>query len=172
MICVCYIGDDSSTVFRDNLLARLGENFHVFYADKKLSYEKGKGNSILVLNAKITKELLINSCILVFAENAKITVPKIVCENITAIVNSTSTAQIKALAKLGIPVITCGNSQKDTLTYSSVTDDGIVVSLQRSIKSLLGNTIEPLELPITNSDNLDIYSGLASVGIYLTSETN
>ena len=69
------------------------------------------------------------------------------------------------LRQKNIPLITCGPSQKDTFTYSSCTDDNIVVSLQRSIKTLSNKSIEPFEILVKHDNQYDIYSSLAYMAI-------
>ena len=46
----------------------------------------------------------------------------------------------------GIPLITYGTSSRATIGYSSNCRDGLLISLQRSIKTLSGRTIEPMEI--------------------------
>lgn len=48
-----------------------------------------------------------------------------------------------------IPLITYGISARATLSYSSNSREGLLISLQRSIKAVSGKTVEPQEIPVS-----------------------
>lgn len=60
------------------------------------------------------------------------------------------------------PVITCGNSQKNTLTISSINEKNYVITLQRTIIDIYGKRIYPtdfqLKLKHKYSNNAILYS--------------
>lgn len=62
-----------------------------------------------------------------------------------------------------VPIVTCGLSQKNTVTFSSRTPTTAVVSLQREIHTPDGTLIEPRELPIRLETPRDDYSLLATI---------
>ncbi len=59
-------------------------------------------------------------------------------------------------------VITCGLSLRDSITFSSYTQEKCVISLQRSIRRFDGNIVEPFELPIDCREEDDKYGILAA----------
>lgn len=71
----------------------------------------------------------------------------------TIIVSSENTAQLKKLLTLGNPVITCGTCSKDTITFTSRTEDSAVIAVQRSV----GGLEAPCEIPVSAGENEDIY---------------
>lgn len=73
-----------------------------------------------------------------------------------AVVDSDDEDATELSRQMGLRVITCGLSSKDTFTYSSFTSDSSVVCLQRSIP-FCGQQIEPFELPTDNSNPFDRY---------------
>ncbi|MBC8570096.1 hypothetical protein [Zongyangia hominis] len=73
-----------------------------------------------------------------------------------AVVDSDDEDAASLVQKLGLMVITCGLSSKDTFTYSSFTSDSSVVCLQRSIP-FCGRQIEPFELPTDMGNPFDRY---------------
>lgn len=160
MLFICFISNSSNSI-KSDLLEKLNSSFQIFNFDREFTYHSGFGQPLIVFNSNEINKIAIDNCILLFDENAEINIPQIKSKNTIAIVSSSSTNQINKLAKLNIPVITCGTSQKDTFTYSSNTEDEIVVSLQRTIKSLTGKTIEPFELPIKHTNNCNTYCDLA-----------
>jgi len=59
-------------------------------------------------------------------------------------------------------VITCGRSMRDTLTFSSCTEEKCVISLQRQIRRFDNSIIEPFELPVSCEKNDDRYAILCA----------
>lgn len=55
-----------------------------------------------------------------------------------------------------INVITFGFNHKSTVTVSSVTEDNIVICIQRTIKSINNNELEPKEINIKNTNKYNI----------------
>ncbi len=66
---------------------------------------------------------------------------------VTVIVNSLNQTQTGYLKESPCRVITCGYGEKDTFTYSSLTDDSVMIALNREISAMSGKIIQPLELP-------------------------
>ena len=85
-------------------------------------------------------------------------------ENSDVIVSSDNKDALKKLSSEKISVITCGGA-KDTIGYSSNSDDEIVVSVQREIFSSNGKKYEPFEIPIIKLSGETEYSAMAYVGI-------
>lgn len=86
-----------------------------------------------------------------------------------AVVGSDNREAAKMLRSDRIQTITCGLSQKDTVTFSSLDNDRAVISLQRGLKALDGTEIEPIEVPITFKPSHSEYSLLASIAVLLLS---
>lgn len=61
--------------------------------------------------------------------------------------------------------ISCGMSLKDTLSTASIADEMNMVSLQRAIRTIDGELIEPRDFYIKG--NCELYSSLASSAILL-----
>ncbi len=76
------------------------------------------------------------------------------------IVSSENERHIKQLQSSGAAVITCGMSQKDTVTLSSSEGESYIVSLQRGFK-IGGKTIEPQEVSLCANEKSS-YSILAA----------
>lgn len=64
------------------------------------------------------------------------------------IVNSDYDGNLEAIKNLKLTVITYGMKSKSTVTISSAEEDIILMSIQRSIKTIKGNIIEPQEIKI------------------------
>ncbi|MBP0958727.1 MAG: hypothetical protein J5992_01205 [Oscillospiraceae bacterium] len=85
-------------------------------------------------------------------------------ENTDVIVSSDNKEALKILSSEKINAITCGGA-KDTIGYSSNSDDEIVVSVQREIFSLSGKKYEPFEIPLLKLLGETEYASMAYVGI-------
>ncbi len=62
------------------------------------------------------------------------------------IINSDIEIDLKVLTNTSIRVITYGFNSKSTVTTSSITDEDILICLQRNITNINGNIIEPQEI--------------------------
>ena len=82
-------------------------------------------------------------------------------EQATVIACSENEEQMKALKGSGCHTITCGFRKTDTFSYSSLSDDEVVVSLNRELTAFSGKNVQPLELPIEIPKGVDIYSVIA-----------
>lgn len=67
--------------------------------------------------------------------------------NTIVIADSGCQEQRGILAQWRLPVITCGLSPKDTVTFSSRNNGHISIALQRDLVALDGETVEPFDLP-------------------------
>lgn len=76
------------------------------------------------------------------------------------IISSENENHIKQLQSSGAAAITCGLSQKDTVTLSSSEGESYIVSLQRGFK-IGGRTVEPQEVSLC-SNGKSCYSILAA----------
>ncbi len=85
-------------------------------------------------------------------------------QNSDVIVSSDNKEAMRILSSEKMNVITCGGA-KDTIGYSSNSDDEIVVSVQREIVSCDGKKYEPFEIPLTKLEGETEYSAMAYIGI-------
>ena len=86
-----------------------------------------------------------------------------------AVTESDNDTAIKILQKNALQTVTCGLSQRDTLTYSSLDSEKAVISLQREIKSLHGESMLPHEIPVALQSTRSDYPLLAAVAVLLLS---
>lgn len=91
------------------------------------------------------------------------------CENV-CVINSQDGKAAEFAARHGLMTVACGPSPYDTLTFSSLTAEKAVVSLQRQL--LLpgeGGYIEPAEYTITLKSKPELYTILAVASVFLLS---
>jgi len=109
-----------------------------------------------VLDAPHIELAELNECIVVMKDFGEVPTA-LLPEKSIVIANSENTQQLERLELLGQRVISCGKSGRDTLSYTSLTYDGIVISLNREITAFSGKKIQPLEIPVkfnTAPDNV------------------
>ncbi len=87
-----------------------------------------------------------------------------------AIFSPDNTAAARSLAGTGAAAITCGTSPKETLSLASISDSQAVISLQRSLRTLSGEIIEPGDFSIQLTKKVDVFPLLSYCAIRLLSD--
>lgn len=87
-------------------------------------------------------------CLLVFTHN-QIPYSLHICGQVISIVDETNTRALSMLRQCGRAVVSCGMGKKSTVSIASLSEDNAVVSIQRQMKALNGELIEPHDLKIT-----------------------
>jgi hypothetical protein len=77
---------------------------------------------------------------------------------------------IEILKKNALQTVTCGLSQRDTLTFSSHVAERAVISLQREIKTLGGKAVLPHEIPVSLLSTYGDYQLLAATAVLMLSD--
>ncbi len=155
----------------DAVFFRLKEYFEVLYLRKHTLKKAGRGEKILL----ISTGQIINTdipVINIFAPDFNIYSSDEICG--VSIVWSQSKKQLEALAESGAEVITCGMSEKNTFTCTSIDDLRIVIAMQRTICDIYGAKHLPFETPveIKNADEIYIEMAIAAVKTLLQCQTD
>lgn len=144
------------------LLSQLGSV--VYVSDDKLSGASEQQPDFLVLETNTAAEINFENTIVVFRDEFDAERLQKLHPNATAIVNSQNMRAIELIKKIGVKAVTCGHSSKDTITFSSYTDDTIVISIQRAMQAMHGDEVEPFDLPVRIQSKIDLYSVLSFAG--------
>ena len=166
MTTVFILGDKNDSSPEQLIKSELTNNYHVFYIGDKSVFEFGKGYELLIIDAERIINAEVGRTIVMLKREA---VLKKLCfgENATVIAFSENEKQIKCLKGASCNIITCGFQKTDTISYTSISDEKIMVSLNRELTALSGRKILPLEFPLTNMQNTDVYSLLAFTALRL-----
>lgn len=159
MTVVFICGDKNDRSFRFLLKNVLAKTYTVTYIGGDLVFRRGNGYEVVAIDFETfdkieTKEpifLLKKDCVPNFAFP----------ENSTAIACSENEEQIKALKNSPCRIITCGFGKTDSFSYSSLSDEETVVSLNRELTAFSGKKIQPLEIPTEIPRGQDLYSVIA-----------
>jgi len=169
---VSIIGKSTDKALEEIILSQLSKTYKVTYIKNKSLVQTGNGYDIVVADSTELKSLYIPECIIVMKNDGII--PKIpLPEKSIIIVNSDNTNQLIELKNTKLNVITCGAhggtaGEKDTMGCSSITEDSIVVSLNREITAFSGRQIQPLEVPLKlEKMPKDIYYPIAFTALRL-----
>ena len=84
---------------------------------------------------------------------------------ITGVCEDRNETALKLFKANGLPVITCGNNSKNTLTISSVENNNYLVTLQREIIDIRGNVIYPADYKITLEKQYSPEAVMLSCGV-------
>lgn len=139
----------------------LATSFHVRFCSGNSLYETGCGKSIYIWRTDVLHSLGAEDCIIVLGENVN-AVPSFLPQSALIIANALNKQQMEILSHRNNNVITCGNLVMDTVSYTSITDEKITVSLGRAVVLPDGTEIQPFEKPVRKSTGDRIYPVLAS----------
>jgi hypothetical protein len=169
MTTVNIIGRESDKALEEIILSQLTKTYRVTYVKNKSVVQAGHGYELVIADFTELKSLYVPECVLLLKNGG--TVPKIpLPAKSIIIVNSENTEQLLALSNMAHTVITCGVSEKDTMSCSSYGGGGntVMTSLNREITAFSGRSISPLELPLKlDKPPKDIYYPLAYTALRL-----
>lgn len=141
------------------LLHTLRNHFSVTALSGNRITHGGQGQEALFLTLPTLKGCCMKNAVLILEPGMPVSgMP----EGITVIVSSEETQQLKALSTSPVQTITCGLSSKDTVTFSSNSEDTAVISLLREIERVDNLPQEPMDVPVTFPQGTDGFSLLAA----------
>lgn len=133
--------------------------------DKIGKYGRGLGVLLIEANSPQITNLKKGIVLLQKLENeSELKIPN----GFSVFVESENISALKMLEKTQAQIIVGGLTTRDTLSISSVSQKGPSVSLQREIVSIFGESIEPCELPINCSCEVDEFVLLAVATVLIT----
>ncbi|MBR6533796.1 MAG: hypothetical protein IKT44_05145 [Clostridia bacterium] len=142
------LGKYGGNFISDKILNNMGEKFNIvsFYKKADVSIEKGVA-VFLDKNLRFKDQKLPIGIVGICEENDK--------------------TALEIFKKSHNSVITCGINNKNTVTLSSISQDTLFATLQRSVYDINGNLLEPCELKIKLTENFSPFSVICSVIILL-----
>lgn len=166
MTTIFILGDKKDFSFEKLILERLINDYKVNFVKEKSCITSGKGYELLVFDTAVLKTADVESCIAIMKQNSVSKVSAL-SENAVIIVFSENEVQLKRFKNSKSQIITCGFHKQDTFSYTSLSDDSIVISLNREITALSGKKIQPLEIPVKISKTTDLYPLIAFTALRL-----
>lgn len=174
MNTVILCGEEKDGAVTNTLFAffrSVGVGF-LYLASRSLSFTPGNRDTAdyLVVDNETIADYRLPSGIVVFRSDMAGSAPEMrFPPQFIAVLEPRNTAAANLLKAQGIHTVTCGLSQRDTVTFSSLTETSAVVSLQREIQSIDGEDILPREVPLAFSRPKPDYPMLAAMSVLLLS---
>ena len=159
MTTIFICGDSGDRDFYFLLKNILTKTYRVTYIEKNAACQWGSGYELIAVESERFQRVELEKPVFLLKKGC---VPEFgFPEGATVIACSENEEQVKALKGSGCHAITCGFRKTDTFSYSSLSDDEVVVSLNRELTAFSGKNVQPLELPIEIPKGVDIYSVIA-----------
>lgn len=165
MVIVALAGEVGDNSLGSSLFRRLSENFSVTHIDAEsgriLHGGDASGEEILICEMQNLRTFIAPSMLVIVKSGGKSLISCNFPKGTAAIVHADDA---RLLRGTGLAPITCGNGSKDTVSFSSKSEDRVVVTLQRAVKAFCGEMVEPFELPLEKGSD-DDFTLLAYVAV-------
>ena len=143
------------------ILTFVGANY---ISDKMV--QSGKGLFTVVSEYKKT-QLNIKNGIAVFCDNTERFMGQILPQGIIGICEDTNINALKIFSQNKVSVISCGINGKNTVSLSSLGDNELLTTLQRSVINAFGESVDPADFKIRLKKDYNPFSVMASVAVML-----
>ncbi|MBR5090985.1 MAG: hypothetical protein IK093_16275 [Ruminiclostridium sp.] len=143
---IIIIGDSNDTALERLIKHKLSETYSILYIKGNEITGTGIGYELTVIDSAAPIIAGLTEPIVVAKKNAVL--PEDLPPDCTAVISSHDPSQLRAASRSGVYVVDCGLSPTSTVSFSSESDDTLVISLNRSLKALSGREIQPLEMPV------------------------
>lgn len=140
---------------------------------KQILSKKLKGRTVLIFTKENIENLknITFQTILILSNNEEVLCKREIVKNIIKkasylLINSDEKINLDLLENIDLNVVTFGFNSKSTITASSVRDEAILLCVQRNIKLITGNKIEPQEISIRKVEQklpTNIMMGIATI---------
>lgn len=144
---IIIIGDPRDRALESLIREILSKTYRIVYIKDNALTESGSGYELICFDCRSPELEGVSSPVIVAKRSAVI--PTRLPENSTVIVNADNREQIDAVRKSGAFAVECGFSPTSTVSFTSESDDKLVISLNRSVTALSGRQIQPLEIPVS-----------------------
>lgn len=161
---IVVIGDEHDTALGRLIKETLSMTYRVLYIKGNCFSDSGSGYELVVHDCPSPRLDGLRSPVIVAKRNASL--PCSLPDGCTAIVNADRHDQLDAVQRSGAFAVECGISPTSTVSFSSESDDTVVISLNRSLRALSGREIQPLEIPVTKNGS-DIYTLMSFTALRL-----
>lgn len=165
MTTIFILGDKDDAEIGGLIKTRLSKSYRINYVGLNEAGVYGGGYELLAVEARSLRTAEVGSAIVLLKRDAAIRALPF-GENAAIVAFSENEKQIRYLKKSRARIITCGFQKTDTISYSSLSDEQVMVSLNREITALSGKRILPLEIPLERREE-DVYSLLAFTALRL-----
>lgn len=164
MTVIAIIGQGEDSSLESLIKEQLSKTYYITYMKNNSLSRFGKGYELLFFDSENPEIKGFEGCLTILKSEG--TLPDSLNPSGIAVINSDRIEQIKSAEKIGIKTVTCGISPTSTISFTSETEDTVLISLNRSITALSGREIEPLEIPVKKG-GYDTYSLMSFLALRL-----
>ena len=150
---------------REKEIVKILKKYSGSYISDKILSENGGKFTVISIYKKT--EISLNKGITVFLEKNLRFKDQRLPIGIIGICEENDKTALEIFKKNHNAVITCGINSKNTITFSSISQNTLFATLQRSIYDINGNLLEPCELKIKLTENFSAFSVICAVIILL-----
>jgi hypothetical protein len=162
-----FYGNEKDHALSDQIYASLHSKVPISFYNQDVLMEAGEDTQIELIETDHLKSLYADRTIIYFKNKCDLHPLKTISGDITAVVNANYRRQLAFVSRHHLKTVTYGFSNRDTVTFSSRDDERLVISLQRSVYTLDGVLIDPMEIPCRISGERNDLSILAYVAILI-----
>ena len=165
MVCVILVAQKKDRLFWNTLSEIVDRNFSVLHAcERRLRLDRGDAELILT-DRESFDTVQAGDAVIVFKEKMELDLDALAARRTIAVVDASNRELLAWVAAMDIPAITCGMSEKDTVTLSSMRADSAVVGFQRVFTRFGGAACEPQEFPVPLHAQTDGFALMAGAAI-------
>ena len=164
MTVIAVIGKKDDCTLEALIKEQLSETYCITYIKGNSLSHYGKGYELLFFESEKPAIYGCDSCLVILKQDSVL--PDSLKASGIAVINSDRIEQIKSAERSRIKTVTCGISPTATISFTSETEETLLISLNRSITALSGREIEPLEIPVRKNGR-DSYSLMSFVALRL-----
>lgn len=146
MTDIFLFGDPRDDRLGGMIRRRLSKTYRIAYLAESRFLRLGQGYDLLVYDGTPREIEGTAGAVLILKENAALTAR--LPDDCTVIVSADSKAQRAAVREQRLRTVACGVGATATVSFSSETDETLVVTLNRALTALSGKEIQPLEIPV------------------------
>lgn len=141
-----------------------------YFNGEKIEFYPGKPElCFLLYEWKNVPEICVEKGILLFKNSFQFREHKKIPAEFMTVFESHNMGAIEFLKGTGATAVACGTSSRDTLSIASIDYQSATVSLQRTIKNLKGEVVEPHDISIKLRSAMSPYPLLACCSALLLS---
>lgn len=124
-------------------------------------------NAFTIVSIYKVSELNIKGGIAVFCDDTEKFLTQTLPKDVIGICEEGNKTALSVFQKNEVSVISCGMNSKNTITLSSLGDNQLFATLQRSVTDNTGSNIDPEEIKIKLKSKYQPFSVMAGVAVLL-----
>lgn len=148
MIDIILCGDRGDTSVSDALVSTLALYGGVRGCGPDRLFERGVSAEFFLYECENLPKIELQQGIILFKNSIRQQHAEKIPENFLCILETKNTHAAAMLKDTGTAAVTCGTSTKDTLSVAALDGSVAVLSLQRSIRTLAGEIVEPRDFSV------------------------